>query len=124
VSISWGESRSWSQTLPAGPTTATEARWFLREVAEGQDLGINLDAAALLTTEIAGNAARHGKEPIGVRIDLEEKGLRVAVHDRGQGFDRDEATRSNGYGLSLVQQLASEWGVERGTDETEVWFRL
>jgi signal transduction histidine kinase len=59
-----------------------------------------------------------------VRIDLEEEGLRVAVHDHGQGFDRDEAARSNGYGLSLIQQLASEWGVERGADETEVWFTL
>src|SRR5688572_15698519 len=123
MSMSWGESRSWSQTLPAAPTTATEARWFLREVAEGQHLGIDLDAAALLTTEIAANAARHGSEPFGLRIGLEEEGLRVAVHDHGPGFDPDEAL-GNGYGLSLVQQLASEWGVERGADETEVWFRL
>jgi anti-sigma regulatory factor (Ser/Thr protein kinase) len=123
MSISWGESRSWSQTLPAAPTTATEARWFLREVAEEQDLGIDLYAAALLTTEIAANAARHGSEPFGLRIGLEEEGLRVAVHDHGPGFDPDEAL-GNGYGLSLVQQLASEWGVERGADETEVWFRL
>src|SRR5688572_22398127 len=123
MSMSWGESRSWSQTLPAAPTTPAEARWFLREVAEGQDLGIDFDAAALLTSEIAGNAVRHGSEPIGVRIGLEEEGLRVAVNDHGPGFDPDEAL-GKGYGLRLVQQLASEWGVERGADETEVWFRL
>ena len=120
-----GEARSWSRTLPAGPTSAAEARGFLWEALKDQDVSLDLDAAALLTTEIASNAARHGKEPIRVSVTLEKEGLRVSVHDQGPGFDPNEAAAlGTAYGVTLVRQLASEWGVERGAEGTEVWFRI
>jgi anti-sigma regulatory factor (Ser/Thr protein kinase) len=121
------ESRSWSRTLPAGPRTGAEARWFLSEALQGEDVDIDFDAARLLTTEVATNAARHGKEPIELSIELEEQDLRVSVFDHGEGFDPATLTgptETGGRGISLVRELSSEWGVERKEDGTEVWFRI
>jgi anti-sigma regulatory factor (Ser/Thr protein kinase) len=120
------EPRSWSRVLPAGPRTGTEARWFLAHALQDEDLDIDLDAAKLLTTEIASNAARHGKEPIELSIELGE-GLRVSVLDHGPGFDPASLpapTPTGGGGIPLLRSLSSEWGVDRREDATEVWFRI
>jgi anti-sigma regulatory factor (Ser/Thr protein kinase) len=117
------ESRSWSRTLPAGPRTGAEARWFLAEALEDEDVDIDFDAAKLLTTEVATNAARHGKEPIELSIELEEQDLRVSVLDQGAGFDpKDEALR--GTGITLIDALSSEWGAQQTEEGAEVWFKV
>ena len=121
-----GEPRAWARTLPAGPRTGAEARWFLSEALEDEDVDIDFDAAKLLTTEVATNAARHGKEPIELSIELDED-LRVSVFDHGPGFDPatlSGPTETGGRGISLVRELSSEWGVDRKEDGTEVWFRI
>jgi anti-sigma regulatory factor (Ser/Thr protein kinase) len=124
--------RSRSKELGAGPKTAEEARAFLSEALESFNVDVDKDAAHLLTSEIASNAVRHGKEPIDVSISVEEPGLRVSVFDRGSGFDPTELRfdrglsleTEGGRGLQLVHALSSDWGVERSDDGTEVWFRL
>ena len=114
-----------SKVLPAGPQTSSEARWFLMEALKNYDATVDMGAAALLTGELASNAARHGGEPIGMSISFEHDGLRVSVQDQGPGFDpADEGIRSSGSGMRLVEALASDWGVERGEAGTEVWFTI
>jgi anti-sigma regulatory factor (Ser/Thr protein kinase) len=118
--------RSRSTELRVGPRTATEARWFLAEALDILEVEVDRDAANLLTSELVSNAAKHGKEPIDLTVSVEE-GLQVSVRDRGAGFDPEGAqlARSEGgWGLRIVQDLASSWGVERGDEGTEVWFRL
>jgi anti-sigma regulatory factor (Ser/Thr protein kinase) len=107
---------------------------FLSEALERFDVDVDREAAYLLMSEIASNAARHGKEPIDVSISVEEEGLRVSVLDRGAGFDPEELRfdrdftshpqAEGGWGLQVVHNLSSEWGVQRRDDGTEVWFRL
>lgn len=122
--------RSRSKELRAGPRTAAEARLFLSEALKSFGVEVDKDAAALMTSEIASNAIRHGKEPIDVSVSAEEQGLRVSVLDRGSGFDAEELRFDQGLeieggrGLRIVHALSSEWGVERSEDATEVWFRL
>ena len=115
-----------SKQLAAGPRTSAEARWFLWEALREQDVMTNdLYEASLLTTEIASNAARHGREPIKISVGLEVDGLRVSVDDQGSGFDpTDEPTRGKGWGVKLVEALSSDWGVEPRDDGTEVWFKI
>lgn len=125
-------SRSRSKELRAGPRTPQEARLFLSEALQSFEVEVDKDAAHLLTSEIASNAVRHGKEPIDVSVSVEEEGLRVSIFDRGSGFNPDElsfdqslsADTEGGRGLQLVQLLSSEWGVRRRDEGTEVWFRL
>jgi anti-sigma regulatory factor (Ser/Thr protein kinase) len=122
--------RSRSKEFRAGPKTAAEARLFLSEAVQSFGVEVDEDAAALMTSEIASNAIRHGKEPIDVSISAEEQGLRVSVLDRGSGFDAEELRFDRGLeieggrGLRIVHALSSDWGVERSEDATEVWFRL
>jgi anti-sigma regulatory factor (Ser/Thr protein kinase) len=114
-----------SRVLPAGPRTSGEARWFLMEALKDQAVAVDAGAAALLTGELASNAARHGREPIGISVGIEGDGLRVSIHDQGAGFDpTDSGIRSSGWGMSLVEALASDWGVEHSEEGTEVWFKI
>ena len=50
-------------------------------------------------------------------IDVTASRVRLAVHDRGVGFDRDElygeAGSTGGWGLKLVDSLVDRWRVER-----------
>lgn len=85
----------------------------------------DMDTAVLLTSEVASNAARHGQEPIELSVTVEHPGLKISVFDHGDGFDPDdEATRARGFGVSLLDGLATEWGMDRRDDGTDVWFRL
>jgi anti-sigma regulatory factor (Ser/Thr protein kinase) len=128
-----GGPRSKSTGLRAGPRTAAEARSFLSAALESFGVDVDRDAAILLTSEIASNAARHGKEPIDITVSVEE-GFRVSVFDRGAGFALEDLTFDpgsgsepwaiGGWGLQVVDNLSSDWGVERNDGGTEVWFRL
>lgn len=84
----------------------------------------------LLVSEVVTNAVVHAgvQEPakIGVSARLTQAAIRVEVTDGGVGFTpvaRDPARIDGGYGLFLLQQQASRWGVERGNGTT-VWFEL
>jgi anti-sigma regulatory factor (Ser/Thr protein kinase) len=94
------------------------------EALKDWDVAVDVGAAALLTGELASNAARHGDEPIGMSVSIED-GLRVSLRDQGLGFDpADEIARGTGWGMKLLDALASEWGVERDNETTEVWFKI
>jgi anti-sigma regulatory factor (Ser/Thr protein kinase) len=92
----------------------------------------------LLVSELASNAVKHaGGEPYVLELDLDALRLRVAIADHGPGFAARDAHGSRlpattlsegGYGLGIIERLASRWGVERadrgGTLVTRVWFEL
>jgi anti-sigma regulatory factor (Ser/Thr protein kinase) len=123
------QDRSSSSTeLSSGPRTVAEARWFVAKALEDEEIEVDPETALILTSEVATNAVKHGKEPIELSISLEQEGLRVSVFDRGPGFDPAEVPAGNpdagGWGLQLVDSLSSEWGVDRRDDGTEVWFRV
>lgn len=71
------------------------------------------DAAALVVAELAANAVRHGRlEGRGFRLGLvllPGAGLRIEVTDpRGE---RSPVRSGMGCGLTIVQALATDWGV-------------
>ena len=124
-----GGDRTWSRRIRATLDSGTEARWFLGQVLGHRHEEAAFDLAALLITEIASNAARHGSPRFGSPIDLTitelDAAVRVTVRDRGGGFDpRYELANSPGWGIRLVEALARRWGVEPGRDGTEVWFEV
>jgi anti-sigma regulatory factor (Ser/Thr protein kinase) len=85
-----------------------------------------LASAKLLTTELITNAVLHGRGRIVLRADLNQDRLLVEVIDEGSGFEhqirREDFSQLGGWGLSIVDQEASRWGVHEGT--THVWFEL
>lgn len=117
--------------LPHDVDSIPRARRALDRVrAELDDL--TLRNARLLVSELVTNVVRH-VEPVegGAAIELSiarvDGRLRVEVADRGPGFEpaprEDSSEASSGWGLHILEQLASSWGIENGTG-TRVWFEL
>lgn len=109
------------------------ARAALRAFAEGADmLGGEHATLALLVSELVSNAVLHSDalecSDILVRARLLGEGrIRVEVVDAGSGFTvlprRSPDLSLGGYGLLLVDEEASRWGVD-GEGGTRVWFEL
>jgi anti-sigma regulatory factor (Ser/Thr protein kinase) len=117
-------------TLKTGPEAAGEGRHALDRLA-GAMPDEQLETLRLLVTELLTNSIRHGTDGDGwIALDVEiyANSVRVAVTDRGPGFDAPENPtphhdRPGGWGLCLVDRLASRWGVARDQG-TRVWFEL
>jgi anti-sigma regulatory factor (Ser/Thr protein kinase) len=83
--------------------------------------------ASLLVSELMTNAVKYGTGPIELRLEKPGPGaLRCEVADQGGGFTPVARSRPRtdvgGWGLYLVEALASSWGVRDGS--THVWFEL
>ena len=86
----------------------------------------------LLTSELVTNAVKYGGEgDLSLRMSVTGRRLRVEVVDQGSGFeaqrtaherDRDDLDQVGGWGLPIVEQLASDWGSFEGS--THVWFEF
>jgi anti-sigma regulatory factor (Ser/Thr protein kinase) len=119
-----------STTLTAGPDAPAQARRFLSKTTGPRpQITDELDVSALLITELVSNAVRHGSPDPGavieVRVTVSPTLLRVLVRDRGSGFDpNDMKTGDTQWGIHLVRELASRWGVERSVQGTDVWFEM
>ena len=85
----------------------------------------------LLTCELVTNSVLHGEAGEGEMIEVElratDTGLRAQVTDPGTGFApagrRRQLDEPGGWGLVLVERLATNWGVERD-EQTRVGCEL
>jgi anti-anti-sigma factor len=119
--------------LDAGLRAPAQGRAAVEAAARGLADELH-DILLLLVSEVVTNAVRHGcLDPDDkVRLSLTRGGgaIRVEVEDPGPGIpepmpgndDGDDPLRESGWGLVLVNQLASRWGVAR--DPSRVWFEL
>lgn len=117
-------------TLPPDPDAPARARRALEGLRS--DLGDQtFEDAMLLVSELVTNSVRHAQLspdlPISLRVRVDGMRVRIDVSDPGPGFSRapSGARRSleRGWGLSLLDRLASRWGIsEEGG--TTIWFEL
>ncbi len=88
-----------------------------------------VDDAALLVSEVVSNSVRHAGLGAADAIEVRVRGSRAMLHvdviDPGPGFEPQVHPRQDdgGWGLWILDQLATRWGVERG-GRTRVWFDL
>jgi anti-sigma regulatory factor (Ser/Thr protein kinase) len=117
------ESREMLLALQPRPESARVARRAVR--ARGLDEEVE-QAVQLLVTEVVGNAIRHAMLRVDQRIvffaRLGDRFARVEVVDPGEGFDPDRV-RTEGYGLKILETLASRWGVDTAKG-CRVWFEV
>jgi anti-sigma regulatory factor (Ser/Thr protein kinase) len=104
------------------------ARGFLSETLRGWGHdGLLLSDAELVLSELATNAVLHAHSSFTVSVSSEFGRIRICVHDRSrrrpQLRDRDRSAAS-GFGLQLIEVLASRWGVEVDADGKTVWAEL
>jgi two-component sensor histidine kinase len=110
-------------SLAPVPESARRARRALLDAGLDPDLD---HTVSLLATELVTNSVRHvvGRDDIRLEARLVDGFARVDVIDCGPGFDPDVRHGANGFGLRLVDKLASRWGVEREGEQTRVWFEV
>lgn len=105
------------------------ARRFVREVVDGQLSPDEVQDALLATSELVTNAVRHAGSHGSIRLfaEVDERGLAVVVRDDGSGFDpaaRRRIPGEGGFGLDLVEAVATNWGVVAEPGATEAWFEI
>ena len=117
-----------SLRIAGSPDAPAEARGALRRFHP--DLPVELmQVVVLLTSELVANAVRHARaNAVGVRFSALPDYVRVEVLDEGPGFEPhipvERPGRAGGWGLRLVDELASRWGVAGEGEGSRVWFEL
>jgi anti-sigma regulatory factor (Ser/Thr protein kinase) len=124
-------SREYAVELDATPDAVPLARRALADVEPVLPPELVRDLH-LLTSELVTNSVRHGNLDPQARllltVRLTSDVVRVEVSDPGPGFEPPGVStptlyQQSGWGLYLVDQLATRWGVDRGTG-TSVWFEI
>jgi signal transduction histidine kinase len=88
-----------------------------------------MQVVVLLASELVSNAVKHAEaDVVTVRFTVAPEQLRLEVADEGPGFKpRGDITRDpedeGGWGLHLVDEMSSRWGVAAGTG-TRVWVEI
>jgi anti-sigma regulatory factor (Ser/Thr protein kinase) len=116
-----------STTLPPDPTSAAEARQFVRAfLADSGESRLD-EVAVLLVSELVTNAVVHTRSAPEVTARLDGGRLRVEVEDESptppvrHPYDPRAGT---GRGITLVGELAAAWGSEPVGTGKIVWFEL
>ncbi|HEX8068041.1 MAG TPA: ATP-binding protein [Thermoleophilaceae bacterium] len=117
-----------SFSLKRDPRSVREARGALDGLGDRLPPGRLYDATLCLS-ELVTNAIQHPDQDHGSALEVSlvlcADVLRVEVVDPGHGFDRAAPRKSDegGWGLQLVERLATRWGIESGRGNT-VWFEI
>jgi anti-sigma regulatory factor (Ser/Thr protein kinase) len=116
--------------LPSTMEAPGSARQALDDLASDLAPGV-LDDVRLLVSELVTNSVRHaglGEQGwVELRATLRGGTLRVEVGDPGPGFlpeiPQPTMYQESGWGLYLVEQVASRWGVVDRAGGL-VWFEI
>jgi anti-sigma regulatory factor (Ser/Thr protein kinase) len=115
--------------LPGGVRAPQAARRAIEQCFAAAIDPARLASLELLTTELVSNAVRHGGadegEVVVLHLAMAPGCVRVEVCDRGEGFEPGQPTPygEGGYGLFLVSEVSSRWGVS-SEDGNCAWFEL
>jgi anti-sigma regulatory factor (Ser/Thr protein kinase) len=115
------------KTLTVALAPVPESARRARRALVGGGLDPDLDhTVSLLATELVTNSVRHvlGNDDVRLEAVLADGFARVEVIDQGPGFDPEVRHSTDGFGLRLLDKLASRWGVERDEDGNHVWFEV
>jgi anti-sigma regulatory factor (Ser/Thr protein kinase) len=112
--------------LPIGVDAPAAARRALDGIHHGLDVELEY-TVKLLLSELVSNSVKHcGKGSVQVEIEAVDRSIRVDVIDCGPSFEPAprvaELDVAGGWGLVLVDQLASRWGSSGGS--AHVWFEI
>ena len=118
--------------LPFEPASASVARRHVVHVlrTRGTD-ALTCEDAALIVSELVGNALRHGRAMRGGRLavgwQFADQGLRIEVTDGGGGRPvqrRADDLEAGGRGLEIVAALSRAWGYSVDDTGTTVWAQV
>jgi transcriptional regulator with XRE-family HTH domain/anti-sigma regulatory factor (Ser/Thr protein kinase) len=115
------------KAFPSSLQTPRAAREAVSLVA-GDIPSEALQTARLLTSELVTNSVKFGPPApaiVGVFIEVARERIRIEISDEAEGRPRlRPPSDQGGYGLTLVDTLASQWGAQREGDRNLAWFEL
>ena len=117
-------------TLPAAELAAGLARQATRSAVADWQLGYLADPAVLLVSELVTNAIQHahpGAAGTVLRLEYSGSWLRIEVHDASPHEPEPRTPDwldESGFGLMLVDALATKWGVQQTIQGKAVWAEL
>jgi two-component sensor histidine kinase len=110
--------------IPRQTTAPARARSAVKALGAVLDRDVLADTL-LLVSELVSNAVKYGRGTI--RLRVRSRGSRhvlAEVLDEGRGFApslrHGPRAEPGGFGLKLVDQLATNWGIH--ASQTHVWF--
>ena len=119
--------------LPTGSSAPGAARIFTAHCLSGLIAPRILHDTELLVSELVTNSLDHGQlgghDTVVIRIYLAADALRLEIENAGTAgviavvHHSDRSAGRGGFGLELVEHLATRWGVNRGHGTT-VWFEM
>jgi anti-sigma regulatory factor (Ser/Thr protein kinase) len=117
-----------NRRFPRTPESVPTARHFVTESVVDVPQEI-LERVALLVSELATNAIRHGGTDFVVRVEQTDAEIAVEIADAGTGTPtvrNAEPRDPSGRGLQIVEALSDSWGVraEPNGEGKAVWFTL
>ena len=116
-----------SCVLPNSVTAPALARGFVSSTLSSWQVSDAFADVPLLVSELVTNAVRHAQGDVALSLRLEPDRVRVAVTDTSDALpvvgDLDTA-RTGGWGLHIVERLASRWGLETQPDGKTVWCEV
>jgi two-component sensor histidine kinase len=115
------------KALPAAPPTARAARQAVSLVAADIPPAA-LETAQLLTSELVTNSIKHSLPSparIGLCVEIDRDRVRIEVsHSSDAPSEQQPPKGIDGYGVKLVESLASRWDTTRDGETTTIWFEL
>jgi anti-sigma regulatory factor (Ser/Thr protein kinase) len=115
-----------ARRFPCQPESLAGARHFVGDLLGDQPHEI-VEAAVLMTSELATNSVRHAHSDFELAVHLSHDAIRVEVSDHSQGqpvLRTPTPLDQSGRGLQIVQALAESWGIARSQNGKLVWFTL
>lgn len=113
--------------LPNDPEAASMARAFVRDQVGHWRVGDEVAfTAELVVSELVGNAVRHGKPPIYLRM-IFDRVLTCEVTDASLSaphLRHASLTDETGRGLFIVASVVSNWGIRYSEHGKTVWAEL
>lgn len=113
--------------LPRSATAPAIARGFVTSTLAAWAVCDAFSDIPLLASELVTNAVRHAKGDVGISLRLESDRLRVAVSDSSDKLpimSNLAETRDGGWGLHIVDRLASSWGLEADGEGKTIWCEV
>ena len=113
--------------LPPTSAAPALARRFVETALTNWGVFEAFGDVPLLTSELVTNAVRHAASDVEISIDLGPDRVRVEVQDLSERppVKGDlAAARDGGWGLHIVERLATRWGLEPHEGGKTVWYEV
>jgi anti-sigma regulatory factor (Ser/Thr protein kinase) len=113
--------------LPRSMTAPALARGFVASTLTSWAVRDTFADVPLLASELVTNAVRHANGDVALSLQLDRDRMRVSVRDNSDAppVMGDLATaHDGGWGLHIVDQLASSWGLETDSEGKTVWCEV